>query len=510
MITAHRHRLAANTGKEQALAALFPAFRDTLANLSSMTLRELQEGAPLAKWRILTDLPFGTRLSARQVKSAQNQMHAAHAAWLALLEAAIRQNLTASTLQGHRLATLYRINSRRAWWATDLTLPWQETSSGELVHVSHAYAEKHPEACVWVPVAPDDLKLARHLAKHVSLRQARHPDLSRVRTLILDGIIAKPERATTANEYAWWVTVATLTRGKPERIPLETNTYFEKLLAAPGAELAGAIQLHLDTDNHGQPSGASVSLLLNTPDGHKRTTGTVLGLDFGMANALFATSDGRLLGQAMLHTLRKWDERLNIIAAATQSRGLRLRDNSEYRRLNQRIRDYVTNEVGRLLNILARDGGDERVMELVVEKLDFRGGGMSRRMNRLITRTGRACVKTRLAALTAKHGIAVTEIGSAYTSQECSGCWYTSQTNRKAKHFGCRFCGLKLHADINAARVIRGRRSFPLQDHGSKPGRNTTLRKLDQRHRQRWGLRPASGADPGLAGDPGGHAVQPA
>ena len=505
MITAHRHQLAANPGKEQALMALFPAFRDTLANLSSMTVKELQGGLPLPKWRILTDLPFDTDLSARQVKSAQNQVHAAHASWLALLEAAVREAITGSTLSGHRLATLYRINSRHAWWATDLALPWKQTPGGELAHVAQTWAEKHPDQCVWGPVDPADLRLARHLAKHLGSRKIRRPDLSRVRTLVLDSIIARPERPTGATEYSWWVKVATLTRGKPVRIPLETNTYFERLLAAPGATVAGVIQLHLETTGAGQPTGAAISLLLNTPDAPRRETGTVVGLDFGMANALFATSDGRLLGQAMLRTLKRWDERLTEIAAEHQSRGLRLRGSTEYRRLNQGIKDFVTNEIGRVLNILAREQGEDQVRELVVERLDFRGRGMSRAMNRLLTRTGRACVKARLAALGPKHGITVTAVGSAYTSQECSGCGYTAKANRRGRHFGCRFCGKKLHCDINASRVIRGRRSFPLTDHTSALQRSTTLQRLDRRHRHRWGPRPAAGADPGLAGAPGGR-----
>jgi putative transposase len=503
MITAHRHRLAANTGKEQSLMDLFPAFRDTLANLSSMTVKELQGGLPLAKWRILTALPFDTRLSARQVKSAQNQVHAAHASWLALLQAAVREAITGSTLSGIRRTTLHRINSRHAWWATELSLPWRQTPDEELIHVTHTWAQAHPDQCVWVPVDPADLRLARHLAKHLGSRKLRRPDLSRVRTLTLDSIIARPERPTGATEYSWWATVATLTRGKPVRIPLKTNTYFEGLAAQPGATVAGALQLHLETAPDGQPAGAAISLLLNTPDAPQRTTGTVVGLDFGMASALFATSGGRLLGRRMLRTLKRWDGRLTEIAAEHQSRGARLRDNPEYRALNQRIKDFVTNEIGRVLNILAREKGEDRVRELVVEKLDFRGAGMSRAMNRLLTRTGRACVKARLAALGPKHGITVTEVGSAYTSQECSGCGYVSKANRRGRHFGCRFCGKKLHCDINAARAIRGRRSFPSTDHSRQSQRRTTLQRLDQWHRQRWGLRPAAGADPGLAGAPG-------
>jgi putative transposase len=136
----------------------------------------------------------------------------------------------------------------------------------------------------------------------------------------------------------------------------------------------------------------------------------------------------------------------------------------------------------------------------VVERLDFRAGGLSRRMNRLITRTGRAVLKTRLAALTSKAGIAVETVPSPYSSQECSGCGYTSKTNRPSRsRFRCGFCGKQLHADVNAASVIRSRRSRPLPDHTGPRSRKNTLHLLDTHHRHRWNL-PAHGAVPGITG----------
>ena len=43
----------------------------------------------------------------------------------------------------------------------------------------------------------------------------------------------------------------------------------------------------------------------------------------------------------------------------------------------------MENEIGRLLNILAVNA-----REIVVEDLDFRGGGLSRRMNRILFHRG--------------------------------------------------------------------------------------------------------------------------
>jgi putative transposase len=74
MITAHRHRLPANTGKAEALVALFPAFREALGGLGSLTRREVLNGEPLSGWRVMSkdSLPFPHRVSARQMKSVQN------------------------------------------------------------------------------------------------------------------------------------------------------------------------------------------------------------------------------------------------------------------------------------------------------------------------------------------------------------------------------------------------------------------------------------------------------
>ena len=139
---------------------------------------------------------------------------------------------------------------------------------------------------------------------------------------------------------------------------------------------------------------------------------------------------------------------------------------------------------------------------MLFRSLDFRYGGMSPRMNRLITRIGRAVFKQRLAAITEKHGIAVCAVPAPYTSQECSGCGYVSPRNRPARaRFTCRFCNKKQHADVNAARVIMSRRSWQQPDDTGPASRRNTLRMLDERFRQRWDT-PAQGAVMDVAGAP--------
>lgn len=465
--------------------ALFPAFRSALGDLASLTHREILAGQPLAKWRTerLADFPFSTELSARQMKSVNNMVYAAVSGWQELLVGRVRELIAGSELPEDRKTVLWRVNARKSWWDRKLDLPWQAGTDGELVPCTERWADENPERSVWLPVDDDDLKLARQLAKHAQKRVG-YPNLSRVDTLILDSIIAKPSRAQTATRsggVGWYVTINTLIRGKLIQVPLARNTYFEKHLQT--GQLCGAVQLHLTRDRQ-----VAVSLLVKTPDAQPRTVGQWLGIDFGIASALFATSQGQLLGQRFLHRLCELDAILTPYAADLQRRGIKLKNDPYYRRLQARITGYATNEIGRLLNRIAAQGGEHTVMGLVVEKLDFRGGGLSRRMNRIITRTGRKVLKTRLAALTAKHGIAVAEVPSPYTSAECSSCGYTTKNNRKGPRFRCGFCGLKLHADVNAARVILSRRSRLTPDHTGPRSRKITLRLLDSKHRERWNL----------------------
>ncbi|WP_369633276.1 zinc ribbon domain-containing protein [Mycobacteroides abscessus] len=494
MIAAHRHIVVANPSKVAALRAMFPEFRSAMGHLAARSRRELLAGDQLVQWRSMRNeqLWFETGLSARQLKSAQNMVHANLSGWLVRLQDRVRELITGSLLPECEKTVLYRVNARTAWWTAQLELPWL-LDAGRLVPVDHQRAAA-PEV-VWLPVDPHALKLARRLVKQAQ-QQIRFPNLTRVNTLTLDGIVAKAETARTATQAGtviYWVKVASLVRRKPVQVPLRANPRFTRELDQArdrGGKLCAAIQLHRTG-----PS-VEISLITEQPDATVRTVGAVVGIDFGFSSALFATSQGDLLGRAMLARLRELDAVLEPMAADLQRRGVALKTDAAYRTLQARIGDYVANEIGRLLNRLAADD----IRELVVERLDFRGGGLSKRMNRLCTRTGRRVLEARLRRLTERHGIAVTAVQAPYSSQQCSGCGYVHKTNRKTQaRFQCGFCGKKLHADVNASRTVASRRSRPLP-HGTGPrSRENTRRLLDSDHRHRWNL-PAPGAVHGITG----------
>lgn len=289
----------------------------------------------------------GAGLFARQMKTVGNMTRNALLSWQALLERAVRAIINGSTLTDRERMVLHRVNTRHAWWANDLSLPWVENGDGGLRPCT-----MRTRNMLLLPVPAYLLKLSRRIVTH-AITRTPIPDLSHVRTLVLDAIIAKPERphAHTDTRFGWWIRVATLTKGKPVLIPVDRNEYFEQQYAHAikhGGGLCGVIQLTRH-DN----GTLSCALVLDRPDAPMRMDGKPLGIDYGMADALMADSDGNLMGHAMLATLKRYDLRLTQLGAWLQRRHIKPSTNHEYRRLQHRIRAYVANEIGRILNRVA-------------------------------------------------------------------------------------------------------------------------------------------------------------
>ena len=470
----------ANEGKLALVRELLVPWRSALGGMQQQLTRAMLNGAPLAK-RMSTkteDLEFGTELSARQVKSVYNQTFAALESWQKLLQASVRELITGSTLDNETKTILYRVNKRSGWYNKTLSLPvLVNKTTGEVKHGESKPGKGWTKDELEVP--PELLKLLRHMLKRARSTSTPAPDLSRVNTLLLDGTIAQVERASEGSSFDYWVRVSTMTSGKPVWIPLRAHKYFTE---APG-EVSNFVQLNYR--NNGDLQFVLVKKSVPAP---ARVTGEYLGLDWGM-RALFATSDGRLLGQGALPHLRELDEQSQALQKALQAQGISRKTNKRYKAFQRRMREYIKNEVNRVLNALAR----EDIIGLVVEKLDFRGGGMSRAMNRLLTRFGRAAVKNKLKDLTDDTGLDVIEVNAAYSSQECSGCSFVHKANRSGTEFLCRFCGKKTHADIDSARVLVKRRSLGVnKDSGTLLLRGNLRQRLDGEFQRRWHCSPPS------------------
>lgn len=78
-----------------------------------------------------------------------------------------------------------------------------------------------------------------------------------------------------------------------------------------------------------------------------------------------------------------------------------------------------------------------------------------------------------------KHGIVVRKINPKYTSQKCSVCGCIDENNRHGRDFHCVKCGMKLHADYNAARNIAMSTEF-IEEKEDKKGGKKKAKEAEQ------------------------------
>ncbi len=331
--------------------------------------------------------------------------------------------------------------------------------------------------------------LARSIMRHVMGRH-RRPDLSGVSPR-LDSRAAVVARAQSARHADLWARL-TLPHRPAILMPLHSNTQFNRR----GGELCPVVQLCTEAgrvtvrlvQDMAKPFAALRAAYVPRTER--------LALDFGLAT-LLATSEGTLFGRGLIADLARIDKLLVGIARHRMQAGGKPRDSERYRKLVLRVRGMLKTRINAALNRIVRLHAPAA---LVVERLDFRLPGLTRRMNRLVSNCGRAVFRQKLADLHDKYKITATEEHAAYTSQECSLCGYVDARNRPSQsRFACRWCGNATHADIDASRVVIQRRS--LASDTVKLGKAAILALLVRRHVERGPWLRSNGA-PGAAHDP--------
>ena len=302
-------------------------------------------------------------------------------------------------------------------------------------------------------VDPEARRLARSIMRYV-MSKHRRPDLGGISPR-LDVRVARVEKPVTAHFADLWAMLRLPNRGHVA-IPLRGNPQFDRR----GGELCSVVQLCTDDTNQitvrlvqdmAKPFAALREAYVPRMDS--------LGIDYGLST-LIATSEGTMFGRGLLADLTRLDKKIVGIARHRSRVGEKPRDSQRYRTLVTQVRGMLKTRINTALNRIVAIHAPR---ELIVERLDFRFPGLSRRMNRLLTNCGRAVFRAKLADLHDKFEITATEVPAPYTSQECSLCHYVDAKNRPSQSkFACRFCGSRKHADVNAARVIAQRRSLGL------------------------------------------------
>lgn len=460
-----------NAGKEEQVQAVYRAYLPLLVKAAAMQYRRVLAGEKI--YNCADPKLLETKLSERYKRSANNQVCETLSSWAALVSAEVREIVKSlAHLSQDQKSRLLYVNAAQHWYRTEADGTYLaprsvlDQATGKYVKVAGRFDA----------VSAEDMQLLRSIVKHVRKHLVRLPDLSQVRTMKLDGIVCQWEAPKSADSFNYWLRFSTLTKGKPTLLPV-CSTFHER---SRSGVWTNATQITVPK------TGPVVIRMVKdaTPEYRPIPTGGVVGLDWGL-KSLFATSEGDLLGRSFYTWLLNIDTELTTLTIALQRQGVKPSSSRRYRLMQSRIRAYAKNEINRTLNRIV-DLYDPSV--LVVEELDFRHGGLSKRLNRIIRRTGRAQVKQKLRDLAQDTGLEVTTVPSPYTSQECAGCGYVDNRNRDREIFRCKFCGRKGHADIEAARTVKSRRSWPSTS--LQFGRSKILRNIDERFTRRWGTDP--------------------
>ena len=212
-------------------------------------------------------------------------------------------------------------------------------------------------------------------------------------------------------------------------------------------------------------------------------TGKVLGVDRGV-HVLAATSEGELIRNGRLA-----DQHRRVVTGHARALEAATIKDAQGRPTNRKDRKRIA-AVRRLARAKEREANARldalhkvahRIVAsadvIVTEKLNLRGMTRSAKgtlcepgrhvaaksgLNRVLLDAGFGILR-RLIGEKAESAVRrVVDVEARYSSQECSQCGTTAAKSRRRRRFVCIACGFALHADVNAALVIRGRAQLAL------------------------------------------------
>lgn len=297
----------------------------------------------------------------------------------------------------------------------------------------------------------DAYRLARQITRHARSRRA-FPTIRRDASLTLGAKVVTVESKPHVS-FDGVVSFMGLKRGRPVHVPVNFPEHTKRRMAS-GFELIDAVQI--------VPSGNGVRLRVVARSAVRERTpsGKIIGVDVGAVHPVI-TSDGDVFGRDFWERVQHYDKAMQRAMRGVQPRGGRKhwKDSKAFNNAQRRLREFVKNEIRRVLNRLIEvHDPDEIVIERLEQCFDATIG-ISARMKRLLRSAGRSVFRDKLASLAQERGIKVTEVNPAYTSQGCH-CGNTDKRNRPSRDlFSCRRCGRTRHADVHAATMILSRRS---------------------------------------------------
>ena len=246
-----------------------------------------------------------------------------------------------------------------------------------------------------------------------------------------------------------WLTMATLEKGHPIKIPVKLADYHKEALK--GKKLNSSVSLN--------KQGNAWWLTVTYDEEVKvKTTADapVVGIDVGIANFI-TTSTGKHYGTmyGRLKARHKRDRakrrRKAKLRACLEKKGVKKLPSTSSR-TGQKLIRQTKQEINRAVNECYADPDHKSVQfayeQLSVASMRFK----AKAMNAYLRASHLAHIPQQIQWNAEKRGGMATPVISAYSSQECSVCHYTDRKNRPDQRtFRFQVCGFEAHADHNAA-----------------------------------------------------------
>jgi len=191
----------------------------------------------------------------------------------------------------------------------------------------------------------------------------------------LDQKVAKIQKKQEgkAKEFDHWIKLSTLEKGKPIYLPVYKNSYFE---GKKGKQL-DFVQINEKEED------VEIVFLKEIPKETNYIPQTQkISIDIGL-KALFAVNTGYLFRKQFYKFIKHYDEIISNLQARLQKQGIKPRGSKRYKEPNRKLREYIKNEINRLLNKIFKL---YQPKQIVVENLNFQNSELSPQLNRLLNR----------------------------------------------------------------------------------------------------------------------------
>ncbi len=305
-----------------------------------------------------------------------------------------------------------------------------------------------------ITITQDDISIFKAINRSVKWNLPSNKNVSMQLNNNTCKLIKKNKtKKNKAKSFEYWIELSSLIKGKKLLIPANSNKYLNDKLK--NGNLLNSIRIDFKKN---KPIFNIILQKKESKNGPKFKREKI-GIDFG-TKYLFALSTGQIYGVNFGNQLAKFDKRIQVLQKRLQKQKIKPNLSKRYRKLVQKCKDFIKNEINRNLNKIIKVHNPK---ELVFERLDFRHSKLSKSMNRILRKCGRSIIQSKLVMIKEDFKIEVTEVNSAYSSQECKRCKFVHKKNRKKRdNFNCILCNYTKHADIQASKNIETRSSCPV------------------------------------------------